>query len=68
LKGKGWGKKPLLGEKKAIPRPVRPSADAVKDSEVSLAILCGNQAHSDHDMAERLGCGKRDISNVMLSG
>jgi len=39
LKGKGRGKKPLLGEKKPIPRPARPSADAVEDSEVSFLIL-----------------------------
>lgn len=36
LKGKGRGKKPLLGEKKAMPRPARPSAEVVEDSEVSL--------------------------------
>ena len=39
LKGKGRGKKPLLGEKKATPRPVRPPADMVEDSEVSSIML-----------------------------
>ena len=39
LKGKGRGKKPLLGEKKAIPRPSQPSANMAKDSEVSFVAL-----------------------------
>ena len=39
LKGKGRGRKPLLGDKKVIPRPVRPPTDTVEDSEVSF-ILC----------------------------
>jgi hypothetical protein len=39
LKGKKRGKKPLLGERKAIPRPKRPSVDAIEDSKVSFAIL-----------------------------
>ena len=38
LKGKKRGKRPLLGERKAIPRPKRPSVDAIEDSEVSFAI------------------------------
>ena len=67
LKGKGRGKKPLLGERKATPRPIRPSADTVEDSEVSFIILCGDRACSDRDVAERLGGGKRDISSVTLS-
>jgi hypothetical protein len=39
LKGKGRGKRPLLGEKKAIPRPMRPSADVVEELEVSFVVL-----------------------------
>ena len=39
LKGKGRGKKPLLGGKKAMPKPARPSADVVEDSEVSFIVL-----------------------------
>ena len=66
LKGKGKGKKPLLGERKATPRPTRPSADTVEDSEVSLVILYGDRACSNRDVAERLGFGKCDISSVTL--
>ena len=40
LKGKGRGKKPLLGERKATPRPVRPPADTPEDSEASFILLC----------------------------
>ena len=39
LKGKGRGKKLLLGEKRVTPRPVRPPADMAEDSEVSSIIL-----------------------------
>ena len=68
LKGlKGRGRKLLFRERKAIPRLIHPSADTVGDSEVSCAILCGNQAHSDHDVAECLRHRKRDISSVTLS-
>jgi len=39
LKGKGRGKKPLLGEKKVVPKPAQPSTDVVEDLEVSFTIL-----------------------------
>jgi hypothetical protein len=42
LKGKGRGKKPLLGEKKATPKPTRPSANVIEDSEVSFIVLCND--------------------------
>ena len=37
LKGKGRGKKPLLGERRVTPRPKRPLVDMVEDSAVSLS-------------------------------
>jgi len=55
LKGKGRGKRPLLGEKKATARPTRPSADIVEDSEVSLAVRTTIEEGSDNDGSERLG-------------
>jgi hypothetical protein len=55
LKGKGRGKRPLLGERKATPRPTRPSADVVEDSEVSLPFHTTIERYPDRDGSERLG-------------